>query len=283
MTVIADSSAFRDRRRVLPQHQAALTLLQGRLSVPETQRVVWLDLACGPGQIIASLDENLSDAARRKIEYWAYDLDQNFARETRKTAESMGFGKLEIRVGDLADFDRVLQAEVSFDFITLTNTIHEIEPARLASLLVSCMGRLGDTGVLFIYDMETIKPPELGALPWNGDDVRRIVHRMLDALGASAYRPEIGRWNHKSCDGWNVQIHRQHLNVSRTDALTKNSEAVAKTRDEISRILARRLTECHASLETLTTCGAETAEEQDAKERLLYEFWSLSRALESNT
>ena len=31
---MADSSAFKDGERVLPQHQAAVTLLQGRLSAP---------------------------------------------------------------------------------------------------------------------------------------------------------------------------------------------------------------------------------------------------------
>lgn len=282
MITIADSSAFRDGDRILPQHQAALTLLQARLSTPGTDRLSWLDLACGRGQIIVLLDENLSAEARAKIEYWAYDLDQEFARETRKTAERLGFASLESRVGDLSDFDRILPAEGFFDFITLTNTVHEIEPVRLAHLLVSCMGRLTDTGTLFIYDMERIKPPELGALPWSRDDIRRMVRRMLNALGASEYRPEVGLWNHRTCNGWNVQLQRQHLNVSRADAAARLNTAVHETRDEISQLLKRRLADCRAALETITLYGAETAEEQDDKERFLFEFWALSRALERN-
>lgn len=282
MTTIADASAFKDGERVLPQHQAALTLLQARLSAPRVVRLSWLDLACGRGQIIASLDQNLSKEARAKVEYWAYDLDQDFARETRKTAEHLGFASLQTTVGDLSEFDRILPSGALFDFITLTNTVHEIEPIRLATLLVSCLGRLTDMGTLFVYDMERIKPPELGALPWSRDDIRRIVLRMLDALGASAYRPEVGLWNHRTCNGWNVQLERHHLGVSRSDAAQRIVAAVNETRDEISQLLRRRLTECRASLETLTMCGAETAEEQDEKERLLFEFWSLSRALERN-
>ena len=280
MTTIADSNAFKDSERVLPQHQAALTLLQDRLTAPGTSRVAWLDLACGRGQIIASLGANLSELARGKINYCAYDLDAKFARETKQMAEHLGFASFEACVGDLSDFDRLLPANIFYDFITLTNTVHEIEPKRLASLLASCIGRLTDTGTLFIYDMEQIKPPELGALPWSRDDVRRIVHRMLDALGASAYRPEVGLWNHKSCNGWNVQLKRDYLNVSRANAQKRNGAAVADTHDEISQILMRRLTECRNSLETLTMYGPETAEEQDVKERLLFEFWALSRALE---
>jgi hypothetical protein len=142
------------------------------------------------------------------------------------------------------------------------------------------MGRLTDTGTLFIYDMERIKPPELGALPWSRDDIRRIVLRMLGALGAPAYRPEVGLWNHRTCNGWNVQLQRQHLNVSRADAAARVNTAIQETRDEIAQLLKRRLAECRASLETLTLYGAETAEEQEDKERLLFEFWALSRALE---
>ena len=265
---------------MLPQHQAALTLLQDRLSAPTVPRLSWLDLACGRGQIVASLEESLSAEARAKIEYWAYDVRQDFARETRKTAENLGFASLETRVGDLSDFDRVLPAGAFFDFITLTNTVHEIEPGRLAGLLVGCIGRLTDSGTLFIYDMEQIRPPELGALPWSRDDVRRIMRSMLDAVGAEAYRPEVGLWVHKTCNGWNVQVQRQHLNISRRDVAAKFETAVQRTREEISRLLKERLVTCRASLENLTVYGAETAEEQLEKERLLFEFWALSRAME---
>ncbi len=282
VTTIADSSAIRDRERVLPQHQAALTILQARLSTPGTDHLSWLDLACGRGQIIVSLDENLSTEARAKIEFWAYDIDQEFARETSKTAERLGFASLETKVGDLSDFDQILPGDAFFDFITLTNTVHEIKPLRLAKLLVSCLERLTDTGTLFIYDIERIKPPELGAVPWSRNDIRQMVFCMLNGLGASKYRPEIGLWYHRTCNGWNVHLQRQHLEVSRVDAAERASTAVQETCAEISQLLKRRLAECYAALDTITKYGAETAEEQDDKERLLFEFWALHRALERN-
>jgi SAM-dependent methyltransferase len=264
MTSIADSSAFKDPKRLLPQHQAALTLLQGRLSAPTVPGLSWLDLACGRGQIILSLDSNLSQEARCKIAFWAYDLDAQYARETRRAAEPLGFASLDVIVGELSDFDRILPSDPLFDFITFTNTVHEIEPVRLATLFATCLGRLTDTGTLFIYDMDRISPPELGAVPWNRDDMRHIVHRLLDGLGATAYRPEVGLWNHRTCNGWSVQIERRHLGVSRDEAANRMDAAIRVT----------------GELETLTTCGAETAEEQSDQERLLQEFWALSRALE---
>ena len=72
--------------RILAQHQAALTLLQARLPTPGVPNLRWLDLACGRGQIIISLHENLSLDARGRIEFWAYDVDQHFARETHTPA-----------------------------------------------------------------------------------------------------------------------------------------------------------------------------------------------------
>lgn len=280
MKTIADSSAFKDGERLLPQHQAALTLLQSRLSAPQTSRLSWLDLACGRGQIICSLDSNLSSEAREKIAFWAYDLDQGYARETQRVAEQLGFASLQVTVGELSNFGRILPEGQLFDFITLTNAVHEIEPFSLASLLADCLVRLADTGTLFIYDMDRINPPELGALPWGRDDVRRVVQRMLDAFGASAYRPEVGLWNHRTCNGWNVQLEREHLGLSRDDVAKMTQKAIQETCNEVASLLRRRLSDCRASLEVLTIHGAATAEEQDEKAPLLYEFWALSRALE---
>src|SRR3989442_14632438 len=108
MASIADSDAIKDRKRVLPQHQAALTILEGRLSAPKITQLSWLDLACGRGQIIVSLDENLSAKARAKIKFSAYDLNQEYARETSKAASQLGFSSLATFVGDLSDFDRII-------------------------------------------------------------------------------------------------------------------------------------------------------------------------------
>lgn len=281
LSALADSTAFRDPERILAQHQAALTLLQARLSAPNSPPLAWLDLACGRGQIILGLEENLSSDARAKIAYWAYDLDQTFARETRRAAERVGFASFETRVGDLSDFHRVLPEAHHFDFVTVTNTIHEVHPARLSEILVNCIERLSDTGTLFIYDMERLVPLELGALPWKRDDIRLILRSLLDALGATEYAPEVGRWSHRNCNGWNVQIQRQHLNVARAVAIERRDRAITAVTSQISDILKRRMDECRASLETLTIYGAQTAEEEGDKERLLFDFWAAYRALEA--
>jgi len=79
-----------------------------------------------------------------------------------------------------------------------------------------------------------------------------------------------------------VQLQRQHLSVARVDLSARAAAATQEIGEEILQLLNRRLDECRTSLETLTVCGAETAEEQEDKERLLFEFWALSRALEQD-
>src|SRR5687767_15127788 len=135
---IGDSNAFRSNDRTLPQHQAALTLLQGLLADPKVTTIDWLDLACGRGQIICCLDENLSVQARRKLRYVGYDVREEYTKETAKTAASLGLNSHHVKVGVLEDFSKVY-GERLFDFITLTNTVHEVGAAQLATVLVECV------------------------------------------------------------------------------------------------------------------------------------------------
>lgn len=280
MTTIADSDAFKDADRVLPQHQAALTLLQSMLSAPTRTRVAWLDLACGRGQIISALDAVLSQSALHKIAFYVHDVDQTFLRETMRTAECLGFHSLDSRVGDLARFANAWPNTLLFDFITLNNTVHEIDPRDLGSVLVTCIERLSEMGELFVYDMESVQPAELGAVPWSRNDILQILRLTLDCLGASDYQPEVGRWRHKSCYGWNIHLQRKHLNVLQAEIQARRDEALTRVQEKIRHILKRRLDECRQSLQALTTYGAETVEEQNKKEQLLYDFFALSRALE---
>lgn len=279
MTSFADSSAFKNRDRLLPQHQAALTLLQARLSNPDGNQLSWLDLACGKGQIIIDLDNNLSEQARAQINYMAYDINQQYARETRKTAEGLGFASLDSKVGDLSDLDKIISADTLFDFITLTNTVHEVSPANLSAILVDCILRLEGNGTLFIYDMEQIKPPELGAITWTRDEVRTIIQAVIYGLCASSYKPEVGLWRHRTGNAWSVQLERKYLDIVSDDVDAKRQVAINKGAEIITSLLVRKLEICWKSLETLTLYGAETTEEKEERERLVYEFWAVSRAL----
>jgi hypothetical protein len=175
----------------------------------------------------------------------------------------------------LADVHKLLSDE-QFDFITITNTVHEIRPSKLAALLVDAILRRNPSGVLFIYDMETIDPPELGAVPWSAGDLTEILRTILKAFKVEAYDPPVSHWQHRTRNAWSVQIHRNHLAI---DAAQRDS-AAAGAAQVISLLLKSKLARCKAALEKLTVYGPETADEQAAKGTLLHEFWALSRASE---
>jgi SAM-dependent methyltransferase len=180
---IADSSAVKDTKRILAQHQSALTLLQLIVSDPSLTKVEWLDLACGRGQIMLALEENLTPVARAKIIYNAYDADPRYLRETEKTASGLGFAAIKTKIGDLESFSLLADAAVVFDFVTFTNTAHEVRPSVLAKLLVDVVLRLSPRGYLFVYDMEYINPPELGAIAWSSAEFASIVKTLTKSLG----------------------------------------------------------------------------------------------------
>lgn len=274
MPTISDSNAVRSDGRVFSQHQAALTLLQASLSEPGKNSLDWLDLACGRGQIISGLQQNISESSRARIRYCGYDLDQSYARETEQTATGLGFADCNVKVGDLEDFPAILPNGSSFDFVTLTNTLHEISPSNLAKLLVDCLRHLTPNGTFYLYDMETIAPPELGAISWKRDEIRNIIHQALRDIGVDGYLPEVSWWQHSSTTGWSVAIDRKHFN--------KNDDwgsDLSKTDDVIFRTLQAKKTSCEETLEIMTKYGVETAKEEQHRETLLHDYWSINRVL----
>lgn len=281
MTSLADSDAFRDDGRVLSQHHAAITLLQPRLSAPGSSPIRWLDLGCGRGQILGGLREAFSDSARQRIDYVAYDIDQGYIRETARHAENLNLRSISTYVGDLASFDSTVPSSM-FEFITLTNTAHEIGPFDLVDVIISILGRLSDTGLFYAYDMETLERPELGALPWSREEIRKIFRLTLKALGVDDYEPEVSRIPHRTTTAWGLVVEGVHLGLSAVKISERRASASEDVRREVTTVLWDRLQVCRSVLESLTRNGASTAEENAAKLRYLYEYWALSRILRNS-
>jgi hypothetical protein len=221
----------------------------------------------------------LPDALRAKLEYRGYDISEDFAREARRTAEGLGLRSHDVQIGDLSNFDRIYEASLRFDFITLTNTVHEVRPSALARVIVNCVERLSVDGSLFIYDMETIDPPELGAVTWSRDEVEEILRAILRTLGVANYEPPVSHWPHRICSAWHAHIQRSYLGLTAEQIARSREQAVTRTVELIQSLLARKLDDCRAALESLTVHGAGTPEEQTQKLRFLFDYWALSRAL----
>lgn len=275
---LGDSRAVREDR-ILPHHEAALTLLQDRLSDPTVASVRWLDLACGRGQIIASLEENLSDDARAKIDLVVCDADNTYLTQTSELAAVLGLASFQSKLCDLSDFHQLYDPAARFDFITFTNTVHEVAPSRLGAILVDLVIRLADEGALFIYDMEQPNPLELGAVPWTRDEMKQIVRSILNEFGATDYNPELGRWSHTKTSTWNVHLQRKYVKKSDDELLSRRAVAVNAASQSISSALQQKLDLCNRLLGSLVTRGANSAAEQAEKDRALHEFFAVTRAL----
>jgi len=265
---------------IRPQDQAALTIMQGILDDPNLSELKWLDLACGKGQMIAQLDKNLTEGTQAKISYFGYDRENSYLKVARRKTDSLNLKNAFFEVGEIRNFANSYPEDAGFDFISLTNTVHEISPHNLASILYEAVLRLSDKGSLFIYDMESLPTSELGAVPWRRHEVAEIVKALLDGLGVQGYEPAIAGWTHRTCSGWSLQLIRRHLNISRETVKKNKAQAILNTRKKIEAILKRKYDECKKALESLTYYQSETGEEAAAEASLLYDFWALSRAIE---
>ena len=277
---LADSSVILDRTRVLPQHRDAVTLLQARLAAPGSAQT-WLDLACGRGQLVQALEHGLTADSRSRLSFVGIDADQRHAREAVRLAESLGLASAEMLVGDLRHLPTLLPIGETVDFITFTNTVHEIAPAYLPLALVTSIARLSEHGALYVADIESIQPLELGAVAWTRDEMSELLGRCLEALGVTLYRPGVQRWQHTTRASWSAFIERQHFGRTSAQIVEQTPTAIAAVLEQVEHTLRLKLTACRTALETLTLYGSETGDEEVTKNSLVYDFWAITRALEA--
>lgn len=279
MSLLADSDAIHDIRRILPQHQSALTLLNSKLQNPAISSFQWLDLACGKGQIISQLGENLSEKQRSKLSYTGYDINVEYTRIAERIADGLQLAQYNFIQGDMSRFSDLVTESSKFDFITCTNTAHELQPGAFAKLILDALIRLTDSGELFIYDMENLTNPELGALPWRVIEIGPLLNSMFEVLGSS-FQVEASGWSHSSCKGWSVTIQRHYIGKNDSEIESCRDNISTRLEQEIDRIISERFKECEKVLDAFCKFGAETAEDASAKQSALYEFWALYRTME---
>lgn len=279
MPVIGDSSAVLEFEKMLPQHQAAITLLNSVLQNPQVTTVNWLDLACGKGQIISQLNENLTPENRKKIIYHGYDINVDYSKIVSRIADNLSFMDYAVHIGDLSSFDNILHTNIKFDFITCTNVTHEVHPQKFFEIIYGAIKRLNVNGLLFLYDMESLSNPELGALPLKANDIKRLIETILGTAG-SGFKASPSTWSHRTCKGWSLVINRNYLGVSNEELEKSTTNILDVLHDEIQTMLSKKIIECKQVLETFTSYGTETSDEEEQKMTSLYEFWSLHKALE---
>lgn len=278
MPSISDSSAVLEKKRLLPQHQAALTLLQGQVVKPSIQIFSWLDLCCGKGQIIVNLEDNFAENLRQKIEYHIQDINEDYLKVTQKNAEELRFKKVESYTTDIYKFSNVVPVTTKHDFITLINAVHEISPEFLPELIFESLIRLSPIGTFYIYDMETINPLELGAITWTREEIQELVNTILTNITVSNYQPNANRWHHSTCNAWSFEIQKEFL-IETSEIEKLKPEILEKGKAKVTELLKRKLSSCNLALESYTKYGTETPEDEQKRTQFLFDFYSLNRIL----
>lgn len=278
MASISDSSAVLEKRRLLSQHHAALTLIQGHVVKPNTTVFSWLDLCCGKGQIIVNLEDNFAENLRQKIEYHIQDINEDYLKVAQKNAESLKFKKVESYTTDIYKFSGVIPVKIEYDFITLINAVHEISPFFLPELFYDCLIRLSSSGTLYVYDMETITPLELGAITWTREEIQELLNTLLNDITVKDYQPNANRWHHSSCDAWSFEIQKEFL-IETVELEKKKLDIIELGKKKVTEVLERKLNSCKLALESYTKYGTETPEDEQKRTQLLFDFYSLNRIL----
>lgn len=278
MPSISDSSAILEKKRLLPQHQAALTLIQEQIVKPNITSFSWLDLCCGKGQIIINLEDNFTENQRKKIEYHIQDINEEYLKVTLKSAENLKFKKVESYTTDLEKFHKNIPENPIFDFITLINAVHEISPFFHSELFVECLIRLTEKGRIYIYDMENLNSPELGAITWTREEIQEFINSLLEKITLEEYKPTVNRWNHASCDAWSIELHKEFL-INSAEIKKNKSSLIDIGNAKIQELLERKLFSCDKALESFTKYGTETKEDEEKRINMLFDFYSLTRIL----
>src|SRR4051812_2549168 len=85
---LKNSDAFADELRLLSQHQAIVTIVQQRLDDPALKNFLWLDIGCGPGQVLSQLEHNIGAKGRTKVKYFGFDANGDYLRTVTENAKA---------------------------------------------------------------------------------------------------------------------------------------------------------------------------------------------------
>jgi SAM-dependent methyltransferase len=278
MSLISDSDAVLDSGRIYSQHLAALTLLNNKLQDPNVSNLRWLDLACGQGQIISQLLGNLSNENRQKLSYVGFDIHVGHTKVAEELASKLSLNDYSFHQGYLTKFSGIIDSPKDFDFITFTSAAHEVSPHDFYQIILDAVMRLSPDGELYIYDMESLVEPELGALPWKKEEISILFDTIFNILDPK-FKVHPSTWGHTNCKGWTAVIQRRHIEPNNEKIDSMRGAVITALTAVVDKILSERLKDCDDALEAYCRFGAETANNEQDKLSCLYKFWALHRAI----
>ena len=230
---------------VFGEHREVCAFLMGLMAGwPEGDPFTWLDLGCGEMRVLDAARHALFDKHRARIRYVGYDRAEPSLEACRRLS-GCGFARWDVLAGDLSELRVKLGSDWSgFRLITLTNTLHEVEPEYVAGLLCDCLTMLEPCGGVFLaFDVEWLKEPESepGSATWSSAGIAQVIEALFEGLG---WPPQeaVARWRTHSTTGWTVIVSREAEGegdrAAAREAMDRAvREALRDRRDECARVL----------------------------------------------
>lgn len=274
--IIGDSDAVIDEGRLFTEHRHALIGLRKKLSNAELENLHWLDIGCGRGQILSKIDQIFHVNDRKKIFYCPFDGKKEFVIQAQQKALSLDIVSPKYIHGTFGSFRELISVDQKFEYVTLINCVHEIHPFFFPELIYDILLRLSPHGELFIYDMEALKKPELGAITWTANEVSNLMDSFKTHLEFST-TPISSCWPHASCVGWDATIIKKDIGISNDGLIAKRDYFLEKIKYDMVCVFKRKREQCNRMLEIYCENSPDSQEEQLYKAQHVYNFWGLSR------
>ena len=272
-------TAIQNIKRDLAQHQTVVTDIQTVLMDPEVSNFKWLDLCCGKGQILANLDSHIEKSQCKKIHFFAYDSNESSIGVTKEIASKYNFGSINTKIAEVKDFCRHRDEYTKCDYITFINSIHEINPFQVMDVINECVLSLSEDGKIYIFDMENINPPELGAIPFFKTEIDRIIDYYFSIIKADS-KPQTSLWKYTNTNAWQLIIRRKFLRISNEDIIERYLQKRDELNGLIRSIIEEKKTLIATALDSMYEIGEKiTSEDKDEERMSVYLYWAIKKCL----
>jgi SAM-dependent methyltransferase len=261
-------------------------LLESRQLRKRKKPLRWLDLCCGKGSILHHLPSALAGLCKH-LEYCGVDIEPDHIRICKATAKKDGLkGQLAGISFVTHDVRRPLEASLgAFDFVTLLNVLHEIEPRHLYNVLAFAVRRCAPHGKLLLIDMAQLPHLEWNAICWPKGHLERLISplfRVGHSAVASSDPTHVVTFN-RSVEIVSLTMRKRALNKATlqpvsTAARKRFQQNVRKT------LKAMQAEASNAIQDTYDRAQDPTKELKSPPDlrQLLWRYWAITEALRNH-
>lgn len=178
--IIEDLFSSRRQKKIGPGEYESKTLVlltKNLIELKDIKRqIFWLDVGCGNGRCLKSIDALESDGnlyEQKLINYIGIDESREHLRGARQLAQEYNINQY-----ILLKNGRHLGFKIKFDLISAILLLHELDPFDLPYILNDLIKLLDENGKLIITDFNDPIEREPATIVWDVVDISNIVEKV---------------------------------------------------------------------------------------------------------